>query len=129
MVFLMTFLSKLCFFVLSSVGISSVVVTPSTLIPLASKDMQIFCNVSGLFKSIQWLKDNQILNTTVTNSIYMNDTTVEFHPLQITDDGSYQCVATNTFRPHVSLPYHLIVNCKWLLPLSFRIIYYQVIML
>ncbi|KAF4088389.1 hypothetical protein AMELA_G00082400 [Ameiurus melas] len=92
------------------VGISSVVVTPSTLIPLASKDMQLFCNVTGLFKSIQWLKDNQILNTTVTNSIYMNDTTVEFHPLQITDDGSYQCVATNTFRPHISLPYHLIVN-------------------
>ncbi|KAF5904434.1 carcinoembryonic antigen-related cell adhesion molecule 5-like, partial [Clarias magur] len=89
-------------------GISSVVVTPSTLIPVASKDMQLFCNVTGIFKSIQWLKDSQLLNTTTTVS--MNDTTIEFHPLQVTDDGSYQCVATNIFRSHYSQPYSLIVN-------------------
>ncbi|MCJ8728841.1 hypothetical protein PDJAM_G00009110 [Pangasius djambal] len=92
------------------VGISSVVVTPSTLMPLASKDMQLFCNVTGVFESIQWLKDNQPLNTTATKSIYMNNTIVDFHPLQITDDGLYQCVATDIFRPHASLAYHLIVN-------------------
>ncbi|XP_053349996.1 carcinoembryonic antigen-related cell adhesion molecule 1 [Clarias gariepinus] len=90
------------------VGISSVVVTPSTLIPVASKDMQLFCNVTGIFKSIHWLKDSQPLNTTTT--ISMNDTTVDFHPLQITDDGSYQCVATNIFRAHHSQPFSLIVN-------------------
>ncbi|KAI5105928.1 carcinoembryonic antigen-related cell adhesion molecule 5 precursor, partial [Silurus meridionalis] len=92
------------------VGISSVVVTPSTLIPLASRNMQLFCNVTGFFTSIQWLKDNQPLNTTVTRSIYMNDTSVDFHPLQIADDGFYQCVATNTFRSHSSQPYRLLVN-------------------
>ncbi|XP_027003925.2 carcinoembryonic antigen-related cell adhesion molecule 5-like [Tachysurus fulvidraco] len=92
------------------VGISSVVVTPSTLIPLVSKDMQLFCNVTGSFDSIQWLKDNQPLNTTAAKSIYMNDSTIDFHPLQITDDGLYKCVATDAFRPHVSLPYSLLVN-------------------
>ncbi|XP_058252126.1 carcinoembryonic antigen-related cell adhesion molecule 5-like [Hemibagrus wyckioides] len=92
------------------VGISSVVVTPSTLSPLASKDMQLFCNVTGSFNTIQWLKDNQPLNTAATKSMYINGTTVDFQPLQITDDGSYTCVATNAFRPHVSLPFILIVN-------------------
>ncbi|KAK3551611.1 hypothetical protein QTP70_019753 [Hemibagrus guttatus] len=92
------------------VGISSVVVTPSTLTPLASKDMQLFCNVTGSFDSIQWIKDNQPLNTAATKSMYINGTTVDFHPLQIPDNGSYKCVATDAFRPHVSLPYSLIVN-------------------
>lgn len=98
--------------VLSSVGISSMVVTPSTPTPLASKDMQLFCNVTGSFNTIHWLKDNKPLNTAATKSMYINGTTVDFHPLQITDDGSYTCVATNAFRPHVSLPFILIVNCK-----------------
>ncbi|TSZ83248.1 Hemicentin-1 [Bagarius yarrelli] len=92
------------------VGISSVMVTSSTLIPLASKDMQLFCNVTGLFNSIHWLKNNQTLNNTAGQSLYINGTTLDFQPLQITDDGSYKCVATDAFRPHASLPYSLTVN-------------------
>ncbi|XP_036435737.1 carcinoembryonic antigen-related cell adhesion molecule 5-like [Colossoma macropomum] len=92
------------------VGISSVVVTPSMPIPLASKGLQLFCNVTGDYKSISWLKDNRTFSPTSTATISADNTTVDFLPLQISDDGAYQCAATNIAGKHVSIPYKLTAN-------------------
>ncbi|XP_072536669.1 carcinoembryonic antigen-related cell adhesion molecule 1 [Salminus brasiliensis] len=92
------------------VGISSVVVTPSMSIPLASKVLQLFCNVTGSYDSIAWLKNNQTFTPTTAATVSEDNTTVTFQPLQISDDGAYQCVATNIFRKHASEPYKLTAN-------------------
>lgn len=96
----------------SPVGISSVVVNPSLTIPLESKNLQLFCNVTGLYNSIAWLKDNRTFSQSPTAIISAGNTTVDFTPLQSSDDGAYQCVATNSFGEHVSRPYQLAANCK-----------------
>uniref|UniRef100_A0A4W4E662 Ig-like domain-containing protein n=1 Tax=Electrophorus electricus TaxID=8005 RepID=A0A4W4E662_ELEEL len=94
----------------SSEGIYSVVVTPSMLIPLASKDLQLFCNITGFYSSIQWLKDGLKFNTTRTATVSMDNTTLAFQPLLIIDDGTYQCAAKNAIGNHVSKSYKLTAN-------------------
>ncbi|XP_026875271.2 carcinoembryonic antigen-related cell adhesion molecule 1 [Electrophorus electricus] len=91
-------------------GIYSVVVTPSMLIPLASKDLQLFCNITGFYSSIQWLKDGLKFNTTRTATVSMDNTTLAFQPLLIIDDGTYQCAAKNAIGNHVSKSYKLTAN-------------------
>ncbi|XP_017561495.1 carcinoembryonic antigen-related cell adhesion molecule 1 [Pygocentrus nattereri] len=92
------------------VGISSVAVTPSMPIPLASKGLQLFCNITGDYNSISWLKDNGTFSPTPTVTISADNATVDFLPLQISDDGAYQCTATNIVGKHVSKPYMLTAN-------------------
>lgn len=92
------------------VGISSVVLTPSMSVPLASKPLQLFCNVTGFYDSIAWLKDNRTLSSTPTLGVSVNNTTVTFQPLQTSDDGEYQCIATNIVGKHASEIYNLTAN-------------------
>ncbi|KAG9275980.1 carcinoembryonic antigen-related cell adhesion molecule 1-like [Astyanax mexicanus] len=92
------------------VGISSVVLTPSMSIPLASKPLQLFCNVTGSYDSIVWLKDNRTLSSSSAISVSADNTTVNFQPLQTSDDGEYQCVATNVVGKHASEMYNLTAN-------------------
>ncbi|KAL7886542.1 hypothetical protein AOLI_G00042630 [Acnodon oligacanthus] len=92
------------------VGISSVVVTPSMAIPLASKGLQLFCSITGDYNSIAWLKDSRTFSPTPTATISADNTSVDFLPLQISDDGAYQCAATNIVGKHFSKPYMLTAN-------------------
>ncbi|XP_076847354.1 carcinoembryonic antigen-related cell adhesion molecule 1 [Brachyhypopomus gauderio] len=91
-------------------AVFSVVVTPSMLVPLVSKHLQLFCNITGVYSSIQWLKDGQAFSPTPTATISLDNTTLAFQPLQIVDDGIYQCAAENAIGNHISKPYKLNAN-------------------
>ncbi|XP_066539333.1 carcinoembryonic antigen-related cell adhesion molecule 5-like isoform X2 [Hoplias malabaricus] len=92
------------------VGISSIVVTPSMSVPLAHKRLQLFCNVTGDYSSISWIKNNQTFSPFPTANLSADNTTVNFWSLHVFDDGSYQCVATNIVGKHASQPYKLTAN-------------------
>nr|CAQ13811.1 novel protein similar to vertebrate titin (TTN) [Danio rerio] len=90
-------------------AITSVDVTPSPLIPLVSKSLQLTCNVNGPYINLYWLRNNNNFFPSNRITFSADNTTVTFSSLQTTDDGSYQCVAANAIRHHISNPYKLMV--------------------
>ncbi|XP_052000699.1 carcinoembryonic antigen-related cell adhesion molecule 2-like [Xyrauchen texanus] len=88
-----------------TVGVSS-----NPLIPLASQNLQLFCNVDGHYNSLHWLRNYQTFQASNRVTISVDNTTVNFKPLQTADNGIYQCVATNIFKQHISQPYRLVAN-------------------
>ncbi|XP_052002358.1 carcinoembryonic antigen-related cell adhesion molecule 1 isoform X1 [Xyrauchen texanus] len=85
-------------------------VSSSPLIPLASQDLHLFCNVNGVY-SLRWLRNNQNFQPSKTVTVSEDKTTVIFKPLQTTsDNGNYQCVATNIVRQHISQPFNLVAK-------------------
>ncbi|XP_026228385.1 carcinoembryonic antigen-related cell adhesion molecule 5-like [Anabas testudineus] len=82
-------------------------------VPLSSSNFTLICEVTGFDYTIQWLKDNQTLNTTTSANnthYYIEDNKLHFTPVTISDDGMYQCVASNTLTQVQSPPYNLLVN-------------------
>nr|XP_021322271.1 carcinoembryonic antigen-related cell adhesion molecule 5 isoform X1 [Danio rerio] len=90
-------------------AITTVDVTASPLIPLVSKSLQLTCNVNGPYINLYWLRNNNNFFPSNRITFSADNTTVTFSSLQTTDDGSYQCVAANAIRHHVSNPYKLMV--------------------
>ncbi|XP_077065978.1 carcinoembryonic antigen-related cell adhesion molecule 1 [Siphateles boraxobius] len=89
--------------------ITSVVVTPDRLIPLASQSLQLKCDVIGHYNKIQWLRGNQNFQQSDGVTFSGDNTTVTFKYLKTADDGQYKCIATNSLKEHVSEPYGLVV--------------------
>ncbi|XP_051574400.1 carcinoembryonic antigen-related cell adhesion molecule 1 [Myxocyprinus asiaticus] len=85
-------------------------VSSSPLIPLASQNLQLFCNVNGRYNSLQWLRNNQNFQPSDRVTVSVDNTTVIFKPLQTADNGKYQCVATNILKQHISQPFSLVAN-------------------
>ncbi|XDV40081.1 hypothetical protein PO909_009230 [Leuciscus waleckii] len=89
--------------------ITSVVVTPDRLIPLASQSLLLKCNVMGPYNKIHWLRNNQNFQQSDGVTFSEDNTIVTFKNLKTADDGQYKCVATNLLKEHVSEPYGLVV--------------------
>ncbi|KAK7147559.1 hypothetical protein R3I94_010168 [Phoxinus phoxinus] len=87
--------------------ITSVEVIPDRLIPLASQRLQLKCNVTGPYNKIHWLRNNQNFLPSSGVIFSGDNTNVTFNDLKTTDDGQYQCVATNLLKEYISLPYDL----------------------
>ena len=58
------------------------------------------------------MKNSVSLNDSA-NSLDIVNNTLHFNPVTLSDDGTYQCVATNLAGRHTSPPYQLQVNCKY----------------
>ncbi|XP_069077606.1 roundabout homolog 3 [Pleurodeles waltl] len=59
--------------------------------------VQLQCEVTGMpFPSIQWLKDGQRIMGSGTRVAMLDNGTLQITNIQVTDSGSYICVATNS---------------------------------
>ncbi|KAI1886260.1 hypothetical protein AGOR_G00212160 [Albula goreensis] len=90
--------------------ISSVTVIPYPSIPILASNLTLTCNVTGVFKTMYWLKDGQSLTSKDNVIVNADNSSVSFVPAQLTDDGSYQCFASNLHSEKSSPVYHLLVS-------------------
>ncbi|XP_071252858.1 hemicentin-1-like isoform X1 [Salvelinus alpinus] len=81
-------------------------------IPISSDNLTLTCDVTGRYDTIYWMKDNRslVLNNTLNSDITISNNSLHFSPVKVSNDGNYQCVATNLFGPHTSPKYQLLVN-------------------
>nr|XP_046157426.1 carcinoembryonic antigen-related cell adhesion molecule 5-like [Oncorhynchus gorbuscha] len=81
-------------------------------IPISSDNLTLTCDVTGRYDTIYWMKDNLslVLNNTLNSDITISNNSLHFSPVKVSNDGNYQCVATNLFGPHTSPKYQLLVN-------------------
>ncbi|XP_052345997.1 hemicentin-1-like isoform X4 [Oncorhynchus keta] len=80
--------------------------------PISSDNLTLTCDVTGRYDTIYWMKDNLslVLNNTLNSDITISNNSLHFSPVKVSNDGNYQCVATNLLRPHTSPKYQLLVN-------------------
>uniref|UniRef100_A0A674CZ43 Hemicentin-1-like n=1 Tax=Salmo trutta TaxID=8032 RepID=A0A674CZ43_SALTR len=92
-------------------AITSVTVKQNKL-PIASDNLTLTCDVTGRYDTIYWMKDNRslVLNNTLNSDITISNNSLHFSPVKVSNDGNYQCVATNLFGLHTSPKYQLLVN-------------------
>ncbi|XP_029593002.1 carcinoembryonic antigen-related cell adhesion molecule 1-like [Salmo trutta] len=95
-------------------AITSVMVKRNKL-PIASDNLTLTCDVTGRYDTIYWMKDNRslVLNNTLNSDITISNNSLHFSPVKVSNDGNYQCVATNLFGPNTSPKYQLLVDCKY----------------
>uniref|UniRef100_A0AAZ3Q0A8 Ig-like domain-containing protein n=1 Tax=Oncorhynchus tshawytscha TaxID=74940 RepID=A0AAZ3Q0A8_ONCTS len=81
-------------------------------LPIASDNLTLTCVVTGRYDTIYWMKDNLslVLNNTLNSDITISNNSLHFSPVKVSNDGNYQCVATNLFGPNTSPKYQLLVN-------------------
>ncbi|KAM8868915.1 hemicentin-1-like, partial [Spinachia spinachia] len=94
--------------------IQSVVIRNNT-VPINSANLTLTCDVTGPYNEIHWMKDNMPLSMTPSAvnphiSYHIENDTLQFTPLTLYHDGTYQCVATNLAGHHKSAEYNLLVN-------------------
>uniref|UniRef100_A0A8B9KZ54 Ig-like domain-containing protein n=1 Tax=Astyanax mexicanus TaxID=7994 RepID=A0A8B9KZ54_ASTMX len=68
------------------------------------------CEVTGPVDSVYWMKDGVILFSNNKTSFSNQNKTLSISQLALSDDGNYQCVATNIVSNMTSVTYHLTVN-------------------
>lgn len=73
------------------------------------------CGATGPVDSIHWMKDSKPLQAGSRIVFLQNNKTVSFMPAERSDTGNYQCMACNQAENVTSVPYNLIVNCKFIL--------------
>ena len=73
------------------------------------------CETTGTIYSIQWMRNGWPLYADNRTDFSMNNNTLTFNSLQHSDNGDYQCSASNPLSNMTSPEYRLIVNCEWLL--------------
>ncbi|XP_041082208.1 carcinoembryonic antigen-related cell adhesion molecule 5-like [Polyodon spathula] len=90
--------------------ITTVAVSPNQAQPIENKAFSLSCDVSGTADSMRWLKDGQPLSTNERITLSGENSTVSFNPVLQSDNGTYQCVASDLISVMVSLGYTLVVN-------------------
>ncbi|MFT7800595.1 hemicentin-1-like [Arapaima gigas] len=77
----------------------------------AVKELSVVGELSASFRHIfHWLKGGQPLQLDDHVVLKNDNSSVLFSPALISDDGNYQCVASNAFRSKISPAYALLVN-------------------
>lgn len=69
------------------------------------------CNVTGPAEHVYWMKNGEPLHED-NRTVYIDNNTVTFNPLEHNDTGNYQCKAINAVSNMTSPPYMLLVNCE-----------------
>ncbi|XP_052474650.1 carcinoembryonic antigen-related cell adhesion molecule 5 isoform X5 [Carassius gibelio] len=78
--------------------------------PVEDMAFDLNCNVVGPVKSIQWMKNGTYLDANNMITFSNDNSTLRFNQLTLSDDGPYQCAASNAVSNMTSLPYSLLVN-------------------
>ncbi|XP_041081662.1 carcinoembryonic antigen-related cell adhesion molecule 5-like [Polyodon spathula] len=98
----------------ASLPISNIAVTQSSPgLPIAALTaVNLTCEVSGLGSadSRLWMMDGQPLSTDNRITLSVDNSTVSFNPVLLSDTGAYQCTASNLVSSKTSDAYGLIIN-------------------
>ncbi|XP_042611495.1 carcinoembryonic antigen-related cell adhesion molecule 1 isoform X2 [Cyprinus carpio] len=89
--------------------ISAVTVNPAGS-PVENMAFNLSCNVVGPVKSIQWMKNGGYLDANNMITFSNDNSTLRFNQLTLSDDGQYQCAASNAVSNMTSPAYNLMVN-------------------
>ncbi|XP_041082861.1 carcinoembryonic antigen-related cell adhesion molecule 5-like [Polyodon spathula] len=89
---------------------SSINVEPTPAYPIENNTFSLTCNVTWAADSRLWWKDDQPLSTTERITLSGDNSTVSFHPVLQSDNGIYQCTASNPVSQLTSTGYRLVVN-------------------
>uniref|UniRef100_A0A8C2PVA9 CEA cell adhesion molecule 1 n=1 Tax=Cyprinus carpio TaxID=7962 RepID=A0A8C2PVA9_CYPCA len=89
--------------------ISAVAVNPAGS-PVENMAFNLSCNVVGPVKSIQWMKNGAYLDANNMITFSNDNSTLRFNQLTLSDDGLYQCAASNAVSNMTSPAYNLMVN-------------------
>ncbi|KAK6469882.1 carcinoembryonic antigen-related cell adhesion molecule 5-like [Huso huso] len=92
--------------------ITNVNVKPSLAQPIANQALKLTCEVLGsqTVSSRLWMKDSQPLSTSDRITLSVDNSTVSFNPVLQSDNGEYQCKASNPVSEVTSAGYRLEVN-------------------
>ncbi|XP_059363641.1 hemicentin-1-like [Carassius carassius] len=90
--------------------ISHVVVSAGDQQPIFSQPFTLTCIANGDVEHIQWMKNGMILHPQNGITFSNDNSTLSFQNISLSDDGSYQCEASNIFSNVTSLDYDLMVN-------------------
>ncbi|KAK1155149.1 carcinoembryonic antigen-related cell adhesion molecule 5-like isoform X1 [Acipenser oxyrinchus oxyrinchus] len=92
--------------------ITNVNVKPSLAQPIANQTLKLTCEVLGsqIVSSRLWLKDGQPLSTSDRITFSVDSSVVSFNPVLQSDNGEYQCKASNPVSEVTSAVYRLEVN-------------------
>jgi CD209 antigen/hemicentin len=86
--------------------------------PILKERFSLTCGTAGTVYSIQWMRNGWPLYADNRTDFSMNSNTLTFNSLQDSDNGDYQCSASNPLSNMTSTEYRLIVNCEYLLTSS-----------
>ncbi|XP_042596519.1 carcinoembryonic antigen-related cell adhesion molecule 5-like isoform X2 [Cyprinus carpio] len=89
--------------------ILSVTVNPAGS-PVEGNAFNLSCNVVGPVDSIHWMKNGTYLGANDMITFFNNNSTLSFYRLGLSDDGLYQCAASNAVSNITSKAYNLMVN-------------------
>ncbi|KAK1155147.1 carcinoembryonic antigen-related cell adhesion molecule 5-like, partial [Acipenser oxyrinchus oxyrinchus] len=93
--------------------IANINVKPTPAQPIENNTFSLTCNVTGTADSRLWWKDDQPLSTTERITLSGDNSTVSFNPVLQSDNGTYQCTASDPVSQLNSTGYRLDVNCKY----------------
>lgn len=82
--------------------------------PILNMTFTMSCNVTGPEDSIHWMKDNAYLQMSEDGRVSFSDgnKTLKFSSVMHSDDGPYQCLASNAVSNFTSREFLLKVNCE-----------------
>uniref|UniRef100_A0A8C8F4J9 Ig-like domain-containing protein n=1 Tax=Oncorhynchus tshawytscha TaxID=74940 RepID=A0A8C8F4J9_ONCTS len=78
--------------------------------PILNERFSLTCGTAGTVYSIQWMKNGWPLFADNRTDFSMNNNTLTFNSVQHSDNGDYQCSASNPLSNMTSTEYRLIVN-------------------
>ncbi|XP_076008739.1 cell adhesion molecule CEACAM5-like [Genypterus blacodes] len=75
--------------------------------PIENKTFSLTCDTAGSVKSIYWMLDRSPLHSSSRLNFSMDNATLTFDPVLLSDNGYYQCKASNPFSYLTSENYTL----------------------
>lgn len=80
--------------------------------PIFNQTFMLTCTASGDVEHIQWMKNGVKMSDDSRITFTKNSSVLNFNPLYLSDDGLYQCKASNAVSNMTSLAYDLKVYCE-----------------
>ncbi|KAM3614517.1 uncharacterized protein V6R79_015708 [Siganus canaliculatus] len=77
---------------------------------ILDESFTLYCEVTGPVDSIQWLRNGQLITADNATIFGTNNTMLTLNPVQLSDDGDYQCQAFNYVSNMSSSLYTVKVN-------------------
>ncbi|XP_055359198.1 hemicentin-1-like [Betta splendens] len=75
---------------------------------IVDKSFSLYCNVTGPVESFQWWRNGQLISQ--SNTTIVSNNTLTFNPVLQSDNGLYECQATNAVSNVTSRPFAVKVN-------------------
>ncbi|XP_073703347.1 carcinoembryonic antigen-related cell adhesion molecule 1 isoform X2 [Garra rufa] len=89
------------------VPVSNVTVNKNNQQPIFNEPFTLTCSANGDVEHIQWMKNGMNLDSNDRINFTNNHSVLSFNPLTLSDNGQYQCVASNAVSNMTSQAYDL----------------------